>query len=158
MVLTRQIPEAQHAAEGLAYLAGVAQLPGLAGVETETLVCSGAVVAPTILDVAYSHDVALIVMCSRGYTGFKRWVLGSVAQQVARKTPVPALVLHADGGKPLDLHLGESRPVRVLVPLDGSSQAEKALIPAAHLSAALSASLQGALHLTQVIRLPDPYE
>src|SRR5262249_34003269 len=110
MVLTRKTREAQHAAEGLAYLAGVARLPGLVGVETETLVCSG-VVAPTILDVAYSHDVALIVMCSRGYTGFKRWALGSVAQQVARKTPVPALVLHADGGKPLDLQLGESRPV-----------------------------------------------
>jgi nucleotide-binding universal stress UspA family protein len=158
MVLTRRTLEAQRAVEGLTYLAGVARLPGLAEVETETLVCSGAVVASTILDVAHSHDVALIVMCSRGYTGFKRWALGSVARQVARKTPVPVLVLHADGGRPLDLQLGKSRPVRVLVPLDGSSQAEKAFIPAAHLSAALSAPLEGALHVAQVIRLPDLYE
>lgn len=156
--LTRRTREAQRAVEGLIYLAGVAQLPGLAAVETETLVCSGAGVASTILDVAHSHDVALIVLCSRGYTGFKRWVQGSVAWQVARKTPVPVLVLHAEGGKPLDLQRGESRPVRVLVPLDGSSQAEQALKPAAQLSAALSAPLPGALHVAQVIRLPDLYE
>ena len=48
--------------------------------------------------------------------------------------------------------------MRVLVPLDGSSLAEEALVPAVHLSTALSAPLQGALHLTQVIRLPAEYE
>jgi nucleotide-binding universal stress UspA family protein len=158
MALTRQSLEAQRAAEGLAYLASVSQLQRLAGVAIETLVCSGAGVAATILDVAHSHDVDLIVMCSRGYTGFKRWALGSVAQQVARKTPVPVLVLDADGGKPLDLQPGESHPVRVLVPLDGSSLAEEALVPAVYLSTALSAPLQGALHLMQVIRLPTDNE
>jgi len=48
--------------------------------------------------------------------------------------------------------------LRVLVSLDGSSLAEEVLVPAAYLSAALSAPLQGALHLTQVIRLPTDYE
>ena len=158
MALTRQTLAAQRAAEGLTYLASVIQLQRLAGVAIETLVCSGAGAAVSILDVAHSHDVDLIVMCSRGYTGFKRWALGSVAQQLARKTPVPVLVLDADGGKPIDYQPGEGRPVRMQVPLDGSSLAEEALVPAAYLSAALSAPLQGALHLTQVIRLPTDYE
>ncbi len=158
MALTRQTLEAQRAAEGLAYLASVIQLQRLAGVAIETLVCSGAGVAAAILDVAHSHDVNLIVMCSHGYTGFKRWALGSVAQQVARKASVPVLVLDADGGKPSDLLRGKNRPVCVLVPLDSSSLAEEALVPAAYLSAALSAPLQGALHLTQMIRLPTDYK
>ena len=73
MALTRHTRSAQRVAEGFAYLSTIPHLYGLGEVETETIVCSGAVVAQTILDVACSHDVDLIVMCSRGYTGLKRW-------------------------------------------------------------------------------------
>jgi nucleotide-binding universal stress UspA family protein len=62
-------------------------MQGLGEVETQTIVCSGAVVAQTILDVACSHDVELIVMCSRGYTGLKRWMEGSETQKLVSKTP-----------------------------------------------------------------------
>lgn len=58
---------------------------------------------------------------------------------------------------------------RILVLLDGSTRAERALSSAAqvarasggsaaHLSAALSAPAQGALHLARVLRLPAHYE
>jgi hypothetical protein len=64
MVLTRQTPEAQRAAEGLACLASVAQLPDLRGVETETLVCSGRRCLPrtsananTVLTIARTYDL-----------------------------------------------------------------------------------------------------
>jgi len=43
------------------------------------------------------------------------------------------------------------RPVRIQVALDGSPLAEAALLPAAQLSAALSAPAPGALHLVQVL-------
>jgi nucleotide-binding universal stress UspA family protein len=43
--------------------------------------------------------------------------------------------------------------VQVLVGLDGSSLAEAALAPAIHLSVALSAPMQGALHLAHVLPL-----
>lgn len=143
--------------EAKRYLEVTAASRELQGITVETTLLFGAV-ASNILSAAQSLHTDLIVLCSRGYTGFKRWVAGSVAQHLARQTPVPVLILHEERGKPIDLQPGESRPVRVLVPLDGSSLAEEALVPAAYLSAALSAPLQAALHLTQVIRLPADYE
>jgi nucleotide-binding universal stress UspA family protein len=139
------------------YLEVAATSSELQGITVETTVLFGAVV-PNILSAAQSLHADLIVLCSRGYTGFKRWLSGSVAQQVARQTPVPVLVLYADGAKPTDLPRGKGGPVRVLVPLDGSSLAEEALVPAAYLSTALSAPAQGKLHLVQVLRLPTDFE
>ena len=46
-----------------------------------------------------------------------------------------------------------ARPLCTLVPLDGSSLSETALIPAARLVAALAAPAQGALRLAQVVKL-----
>jgi nucleotide-binding universal stress UspA family protein len=158
MVSTRHTRFAQRVAEGLAYLSTIPQMQGLGEVETQTIVCSGAVVAQTILDVASSHDVDLIVMCSRGYTGLKRWVEGSETQKLVSKTPVPVLVLHAEGGKCMNFSLGETRSACVLALLDGYIQAEAVLVPAAYLSAALSIPLQGTLHIVQVPGLSTPFE
>jgi nucleotide-binding universal stress UspA family protein len=134
------------------YLATIAGAKALAGVATKTEAVDG-LPADTILSVARSQQVDLIVMCSHGYTGFKRWALGSVAQKVARHSPVPAFVLHEHAGVPTNLHPGGIRPVRVLVAMDGSPLAETVLAPAAQLSAALSAPAQGALHLVRVLPL-----
>jgi len=135
------------------YLARVARSPELAGIEIKTEVLPGAP-ALSILPVVRASQADLIVMCSHGYTGRTRWLLGSVSQKVARHSPVPVLVLHEDGSMPMNLHPDGMRPVRVLVPLDGSSFAEAALAPAAHLSSALSAPARGALHVARVLRLP----
>ena len=53
---------------------------------------------------------------------------------------------------------GELHFYRVLVPLDGSDLAEAVLFPAATLSAALSAPVQGALHLMLVLTGEDSLE
>jgi nucleotide-binding universal stress UspA family protein len=134
------------------YLATMAGSKALAGVATKTEAVDG-LPADTILSVARSQQADLIVMCSHGYSGFKRWALGSVAQKVARHSPVPVFVLHENAGVPTDLHTGGIRPVRVLVALDGSPLAETVLAPAAQLSAALSAPAAGALHLARVLPL-----
>ncbi|HYL43844.1 MAG TPA: universal stress protein, partial [Ktedonobacteraceae bacterium] len=135
------------------YLEGIARSGTLAGILVETTASVGPD-ASTLLSAAESLHADLIVMCSHGYTGFKRWVLGSVAQKIARHSPVPVLVLHAEGSVPTNIHAGGIRPVRVLVALDGSSLAETTLVPAAHLSKALSAPAQGMLHLARVIPWP----
>jgi nucleotide-binding universal stress UspA family protein len=134
------------------YLAQVAGSHHLAGVEIKTQVLSG-VPAEKILSAARPEQVDLIVLCSHGETGFKRWMLGSVAQQVARHSLVPVLVLHQRGGAPTTLHPEGLRPVHILVALDGSPFAETVLAPAAYLSAVLSAPLPGALHLVRVLPL-----
>jgi nucleotide-binding universal stress UspA family protein len=129
------------------YLATIAKSAVLAGVKTTPEVLTGSP-ALTIIQVSSSRKTDLIVMCSHGETGFKRWVLGSVAQKVARHSPVPVLVLREGE---TTLHALAPRPMRIMVPLDGSDLAETALEPAAQLCAALSAPTQGELHLARVL-------
>ncbi len=135
------------------YLAHIAASDELSGVTTITDVLDG-IPAQVILSAVSSQQADMMVMSSHGYTGFKRWALGSVAQKVVRSSPVPVLVLR-EGGAELP---GGTRPVRILVALDGSSLAEAALAPAAYLSAALSPPAQGILHLVRVVPLPTRFE
>lgn len=138
------------------YLKMLANAGPLEDIETDTKVLYGSA-APTILSIAQAYNADLIVMTSQGKTGMKRWVLGSVAQKIARHSPMPVLVLHESGPLPVALHR-DGRPFRALVPLDGSVLAKIALEPAALLVAALAAPEQGALHLMRVVKPPTPEE
>lgn len=138
------------------YLARIKTSHELEGIETTVEVRSGGA-AQTILDVAQMQHVDLIVMCSHGDTGFKRWVLGSVAQQVTRHSPLPVLVLREGGPVPTGSFPDPTHPLRAvmgLVALDGSVGAEAALEPAAKLVAALAAPARGILRLTRFVNLP----
>ena len=48
-----------------------------------------------IVEAAANADADLIVLCSHGRSGLRRLVFGSVAQDVARASPVPVLVVRA---------------------------------------------------------------
>ena len=48
-----------------------------------------------ILQYAEENDVDLIVICTRGRSGFSRWLMGSVADRVVRGAKVPALLVRA---------------------------------------------------------------
>ena len=126
----------------------------LAGLNTEIDVATGAT-SPTIFLAARDEYVDLIVMCSHGETGLKRWVLGSVAQEAVRHSPVPVLVLNEHEMVPFTPEA--SHPLRVLVALDGSALAETALEPAAQLIAALAPPAQSEVHLLRVVDLPSAY-
>ncbi|HLT37683.1 MAG TPA: universal stress protein [Enhygromyxa sp.] len=52
--------------------------------------------ASEIVDVAREIDADLIVIPSRGKTGLRRWMIGSVAEKVVRRAPCPVLVLPID--------------------------------------------------------------
>lgn len=105
--------------------------------------------AEQILEVAHAQGIDLIVICSHGYTGFKRWALGSVAQKVIRHSQMPVLLLRGPQ------RLGQTgQSLRVTVALDGSPLAETALVPAAQLVTALNAPDAGELHLLQLVHLP----
>jgi nucleotide-binding universal stress UspA family protein len=140
--------------EAKRYLQDVARLHHLTGVRVETEVVVGAA-ATAILSVAKARHVDLIVLCSHGYTGMKRWVLGSVAEQVARYAPVPVLLLREGGPALVGTPPHAEGPLRALVPLDGSVYAREALVPAAQLIAALAAPGPCALHLSRVVVLPE---
>jgi len=125
----------------------------LAGIPTEREVELGNA-APAIFAVARQEQIDLIVMCSRGETGLKRWVLGSVAHEAVHHTPVPVLVVHEHGTElPEQV---SNQPLHVLLPLDGSLLAEAALEPTARLMAALAAPAPVVFHLLSVVDVPSP--
>jgi nucleotide-binding universal stress UspA family protein len=161
------------------YLAGITETYAgdLAGIDTEIDVADGAA-SPMIYSAARLEGVDLIVLCSHEEGGLKRWAYGSIAQEALRHSPVPVLVLNEHGvvSSPSDA----THPLRILVPLDGSALSETALIPAAQLIevndhiqgflkyvlanhwnpqlfAAISAPLQGEVHLLRVVDLPSVY-
>lgn len=132
------------------YLYNASKKPEMVGVNTETRVEYGEA-AQSILEAVDPLRVDLIVMCSHGYSGFKRWALGSVAQKIIPHSPVPVLVLR-DGGPML-----AAKPLDALVSLDGSPLAESALAPVTQLLAALAPQAQKTLHLVRVVALPVTY-
>ena len=146
----RQVAIDADLAEAEKYLSEVATRTKLDNVPTETVALYGST-ASTILDVAHSSRADLIVLCSHGYTGMTRWVLGSVAEKVARHADMPVLILREGGPVPAGPHPDAVRPLRALVALDGSAHAKAALEPAASLIAALAAPAAGALHLVRVV-------
>lgn len=50
--------------------------------------------AGTIIAYAVETDIDLVVMGTRGKTGFERYMLGSVAEKVIRASPIPVLTVH----------------------------------------------------------------
>lgn len=81
----------------------------------------------------------LILMASHGRSGLGRWLLGSVAYKVARGATIPVLVVGAQA-----LEEAPSEPVeikRILVGLDGSPCADRALQRAADMAYHLRAEL-----------------
>jgi nucleotide-binding universal stress UspA family protein len=140
-------------ADTRSYLEGVAKSDILAGIKTETAAVTGAI-APSILSAIQSLHADLVVMCSHGYTGFKRWALGSVAHKLVPHSPVPVLVLRDGGAVPTT---ATQKPMSAFVPLDGSPLSEAALEPAALLVTALAPSAQKAMHLMRVVDVPASY-
>jgi nucleotide-binding universal stress UspA family protein len=55
--------------------------------------------AETIIDEAVRRGVDLIVMATHGYSGIKRWALGSVADKVLHATRTPLLLVRAQAGE-----------------------------------------------------------
>lgn len=137
----------QERAEAQAYLHQVAASSALAGISVQTYTTTG-VPAAGILDSIEECHADLIVLTSHGRKGITRWMLGSVAQHVARHASVPVLVLRATGTA---FPTAPDHPIRVLVTLDGSGLAEAAIGPAADLAIAAAGGAPAELHLLLVI-------
>lgn len=154
--IVRGMVEAEEAATRN-YLGGVTYGAQLNGVQTETTVLFGQP-ATMILSEVQARHIDLVVMRSHGYTGMKRWMLGSVAEKIARHAPVPLLILREERSFALAPGTQADRTICALVPLESSVSAKSALAPAARLVAALAAPARGALHLVQVVVPPSGLE
>lgn len=119
----------------------------LANVATEMDVAFG-LTSPTLTSTARLEQVDLVVMCSHHETGVGQWGIESIAQQTMRHSPVPLLILHERGEM---LPADTVRPLRVLVPLDGSLSAETALQPALQVMFQLTRSARDELCLLRIV-------
>lgn len=69
-----------------------ALIESLAPLNAESLLLDG-VAAPEILRVAKEEHADMIVIGSHGRTGIGRVLMGSVAEEIARKAPCPVLIV-----------------------------------------------------------------
>lgn len=97
------------------------------GVDARSLVLRGDP-AEVILHCVESRKPALVAMATHGRSGPSRWVRGSVAERVLRGCSAPLLLANPRALTGDDAP--ELRFRRILVPLDGSDQAES-ILPAA---------------------------
>jgi nucleotide-binding universal stress UspA family protein len=163
---------------GMSYLEVVAGLfPDL---PTEVAVRTG-LAASTISTFADISHADAIFLTSQGRSSLVHRLLGDVAERVVHSSRVPVLMLRepipvgtGDATAPTQPQASEPQtsgpqpaappvpaassaepqaPLRILLPLDGSPEAELALQPAALLAAALSAPGRAKLDLVRVI--PD---
>jgi nucleotide-binding universal stress UspA family protein len=92
--------------------------------------------AEMIIAVAEQIHADLIAMATHGYTGFKRWTLGSVTDKVVQAATKPVFVAPGRSAK-----AGEPQLKRVMLPLDGSGFARQALPFATEIAAQARAEL-----------------
>jgi len=106
--------------------------------------------AERIVDFADEEDIDLIIIATHGWSGVRRWVLGSVADKVMRATKRPVALIRAKGIHP---HVPEKGAMnKILVPLDGSKEGE-AVIPYVE---ELASRLKGELTLLHVVPQASP--
>jgi nucleotide-binding universal stress UspA family protein len=118
------------------YLDVQAQPLRYAGFDVTTEVRIG-LPAEQIPRVAARAAVTLMVMATHGYSGLRRWALGSVTDKVVQSTQTPVFVVRGtetDPPEPVSLK-------RVMVPLDGSELSRQALPCALELATCARAEL-----------------
>lgn len=136
--------DAEHREQEKHYLAGLADRLSAGGTSVDARVLEGQV-AEELASYADEVQSDLIVMTTHGYSGVSRFWLGSVADEIVRRTTLPLLVVHPkEAGEP-----PEALTIRhILVPLDGSELGESVLGPAKELATAEGAKIT----LTHVVR------
>ncbi len=121
--LDQGFQEAEH------YLGRLATLLRERGAQVKTLVLGGSA-AEELSGAAEREQAPLIVMGCHGRSGPARWVLGSVAESTVRRAPCPVWLVRCDesqGDLSEPWRVPPARPHRLLVPLDGTPEAERAL-------------------------------
>ena len=76
---------------------------------------------PQLVEMIKKSDASLVVIGTRGQTGLQHLLLGSTAEHVVRRSPVPVLTIHPED------HATVEKTRRVIVPTDLSDDAEAAL-------------------------------
>jgi nucleotide-binding universal stress UspA family protein len=129
------------------------------GGDVQTVMRSGADASDRILEVADELRACMIAIATHGRSGIGRWIYGSTASSILRRSAVPVLAL---GQAALSLKRTAATVKHLMVPLDGSPLSEQALPLATEIGGAAKAEVS----LVRVVRwavqaypytLPDAY-
>jgi nucleotide-binding universal stress UspA family protein len=107
--------------------------------------------APAIVEYGVEESVDLIVMGAHGRRGFRRFLLGSVAEEVVRLAPCAVMTLRGTGERPA---VHQFR--KILVPYDFSEHSKTALREARDLAKSYGGRLY-LLHVIEPVMEPHPY-
>ncbi len=100
-------------------------------------------IARSIVEHAQELGVDLILVCTHGRSNLRRWLFGSIAQQMLAQGDTPVLVIY-----PSEIPQGQGFQCRqILTPLDGDPDHEAGLAVATQLARACAANL----HLVAVV-------
>jgi len=130
--LVRVIEEADQE-EAAAHLEECKAQLEACGLTVQTLILHGRP-DEQILQTLEAGDYELVCMATHGRSGLDRWIRGSVAERVLRGAPTPVFLANPQG-------ISLPAVARILVPLDGSRLAGKALTLAGPLASKADAEL-----------------
>ena len=112
--------------EGENLAKGEAQRVQNVGCAVHTVLGEGHV-AKCVIDTAEEWGAELVVVGSRGLSGAKRFILGSVSQKAMKYAPCSVLVARPPGEPTLAQGTKDGAPLRILVAFDGSEPAQAAV-------------------------------
>jgi len=104
------------------YLETQAALLRVSGIAVSCAVEIGPPVA-TIIAAAERSQATMIALASHGYSGLRRWAIGSVAEEIIEASTLPVLLMRISSESPS----ARAGLRRILTPLDGSVFARYAL-------------------------------
>jgi nucleotide-binding universal stress UspA family protein len=127
----------------------LSQMPGLADVEWEPLIRVGQP-ATEIARLVEEKAVDLVIACTRGHSGLKRLILGSVTQRLMRTLSCPVLAVQEAEEGFIDPAAGLIRLKKILVGSDFSADSILAL----NYGLSLAQEFESELHLIHVMEPP----
>jgi nucleotide-binding universal stress UspA family protein len=131
--------DTRHRDDEERYMEAVADRLARGGATVDTKMLEGTEVVGELIDYANNVGTDMIVMTSHGRAGVRRLWLGSVADEMIRRSTLPLLVIHPDSRGTFSAFGMSVR--HILVPLDGSAMAESVLGPASELARATGARI-----------------
>lgn len=106
------------------------------GVTARTALLQGQIV-PALIRYAREEDIDLVVGTTHGRGGFSRALLGSVADELVRRSALPVIALRPDAASVAPA----VRIARIMIPLDSSPVAERVIESAIMLARATGAAI-----------------
>ena len=129
--------------EAKLYLDRISDRLQKSGLQTNATILDGPV-GESMTEFAKSQKMKLVILSSHGYSGSRKWGIGSIAHKIILRAPTSVLIVRAP-------QLKEKPYGRILAPLDGSWRAENVLPILSQLARIHKSQIQ----IAHVVKTPE---